>query len=306
MYHDKYAQANHFNLLLPRGNCCSAPVPENTASSVSIDLENGGNSYAKAVKQMSQTHPSFKPHLIKSTESKQPGQDLTSLSTKTLSSNSKKIAEKPTQSSEATTAKQTSCVKQLNPATCTKPSAVQQPSYSTMTSSQTLTDKTSCTTTKQPSCKQAIATITGSNFDQMDVEKIKAFISARGVQVSTYRKTELIQLAKAIAFMDLPTGPEFENESIDECLSRRLTLPVGQKILNPFQMASLTNDFSQLPPSGLMDIFNHQIMSKTDYDKSKLSSWRSFEEYNLCTNGHVQSLGVNTTEDLDGSTFLCL
>ena len=44
-------------------------------------------------------------------------------------------------------------------------------------------------------------------------------------------------------------------------------------------------------------------MSKTDYDKSKLSSWRSFEEYNLCTNGHVQSLGVNTTEDLDGSTF---
>ena len=190
MYHDKYAQANHFNLLLPRGYCCSAPVPENTASSVSIDLENGGNSYAKAVKQMSQTHPSFKPRLIKSTESKQPGQGLTSLSTKTLSSNSKTIAEKPTQSSEA--------------------------------------------------------------------------------------------------------------------LSRRLTLPVGQKILNPFQMASLTNDFSQLPPSGLMDIFNHQIMSKTDYDKSKLSSWRSFEEYNLCTNGHVQSLGVNTTEDLDGSTFLCL
>ena len=75
------------------------------------------------------------------------------------------------------------------------------------------------------------------------------------------------------------------------------------KILNPFQMASLTNDFSQLPPSGLMDIFNHQIMSKTYYDKSELSSWRSFEEYNLCTNGHVQSLGVNTTEDLDGSTF---
>ena len=98
MYHDEYAQANHFNLLLPRGSCCSAPLPENTASSVSIDLENSGNSYAKAVKQMSQTHPSFKPHLIKSTESKQPGQDLTSLSTKTLSSNSKTIAEKPTQS----------------------------------------------------------------------------------------------------------------------------------------------------------------------------------------------------------------
>ena len=39
MYHDEYAQANHFNLLLPRSGCCSAPLPENTVSSVSIDLE---------------------------------------------------------------------------------------------------------------------------------------------------------------------------------------------------------------------------------------------------------------------------
>ena len=152
MYHDEYAQANHFNLLLPRGSCCSAPMPENTASSVLIDLENGGNSYAKAVKQTSQTQPSFKPHLIKATESKQLGQDLTSLNTKTLSSYSKTTAKRPTQSPEATTAKQTASVKQLNPATCTKPS--------TMTSSQTTTDKTSCTTTKQPPSKQAIATST--------------------------------------------------------------------------------------------------------------------------------------------------
>ena len=56
MYHDEYAQANHFNLLLPRGSCFSPPLPENTASSVSTDLGNSGNSYAKAVKQMPQTH----------------------------------------------------------------------------------------------------------------------------------------------------------------------------------------------------------------------------------------------------------
>ena len=36
--------------------------------------------------------------------------------------------EKPTQSPEATSAKQTSPVEQLNPTTCTKPSAL-QPSY---------------------------------------------------------------------------------------------------------------------------------------------------------------------------------
>ena len=66
-------------------------------------------------------------------------------------------------------------------------------------------------------------------------------------------------------------------------------------------MTSLSNDFSQLPPFGLMDIFNHVIMSKIDYVKGMLSSWRSFEEYNLCLNGHIQSLEFKSVQDLDGS-----
>ena len=87
-------------------------------------------------------------------------------------------------------------MKRLHPAKCTKPSAVQQPSYSTMTSSQTSTDKTAWTTTKQPSSKLATTASTCPNFDQMDVKQIKAFISSQDVQVSTYRNPELIQLAK--------------------------------------------------------------------------------------------------------------
>ena len=83
----------------------------------------------------------------------------------------------------------------------------------------------------------------------------------------------------------------------------RLTLPAGLKIPDPFQMISFSNDFSQLPPFGLMDIFNHLIMSATEYDKDMLSSWRSFEGYNLCLNGHVERLGVKTVQDLDGSIF---
>ena len=71
----------------------------------------------------------------------------------------------------------------------------------------------------------------------------------------------------------------------------------------PFQMALLSNDFSQLPPIKMMDIFNHLIMGKTDNDKSTLSFWRSFKEYDICMNGHVQSLGVNGTKGLDGSIF---
>ena len=44
-------------------------------------------------------------------------------------------------------------------------------------------------------------------------------------------------------------------------------------------------------------------MSKTDYEKVMLSSWRSFEVYNLCLNGHVQNLDVKSVKDLDGSNF---
>ena len=68
-------------------------------------------------------------------------------------------------------------------------------------------------------------------------------------------------------------------------------------------MASLSSDFSQLPPVGIMDIVNHLIMSSTGYDYRMLSSCHSFEEYDLSANGHVQSLGVNGTKGLDGSIF---
>ena len=95
----------------------------------------------------------------------------------------------------------------------------------------------------------------------MDVKQIKAFISSQGVQVSTYGKPVLIQLAKSVTLVDLPTDPDCESESIDKCLLRSLALPAGQKILAPFQMASLPSDFSQLPPIGIMEIFNHPIIS---------------------------------------------
>ena len=124
-------------------------------------------------------------------------------------------------------------MKQLNLATCTKPSAVHYPSYSTITSSQTSTDKSACNITKQPPSKIAITTSTNPNFDQMDVKQIKALISAQHVQVSIYHKPELIQLVRAVAFVDLPTDPDFESEFIDECLLRCLVLPVGQKFWTP-------------------------------------------------------------------------
>ena len=354
-YYDDYAQANHFNLLLPQGNCCNAPPPENKPSSVVIDLDNVGQSYASAVKQSSKTCP---PTKISSTTTnttnqspqthptKQRKGNLSSTDTAAKKSSSAcssiDSAKQPSQATyfkqrsptstkanhkqptpaNVTTAKQTSAnfeatqpsqplknfVKQSFPAptngTTPKTNSAMESSQDPAPKAKNPSPATKTTTTQpsstSTSSKQPYAT---PNFDNMDIKAIKEFISARGVQVSNYRKPQLIELAKAIASMDLPIDPDFENCSIDECLIRRLTLPAGLKIPDPFQMSSLSHDFSQLPPFGLMDIFNHLIMSKTDYDKAMLSSWRSFEEYNLCLNGHVQSLGVKTVQDLDGSTY---
>ena len=116
IYYDFYAQANHFNLFLPEGSCCIAPPPENTASSVSVDLSNTGKSYASAVKQTSQASPSVKlpSTSTKATLSKQPCQALTSHNTAAASSNTKTRVNKPSMSPEATAAKKSS-VKQPTP-----------------------------------------------------------------------------------------------------------------------------------------------------------------------------------------------
>ena len=68
-------------------------------------------------------------------------------------------------------------------------------------------------------------------------------------------------------------------------------------------MEHLSNDFSNLPNFGLMDVFNHLIMSKTEYDKEMLASWRRFDEYTLCQNGHVRSIQNRIVYDKDDSKY---
>ena len=102
--------------------------------------------------------------------------------------------------------------------------------------------------------------------------------------------------------MNARTDPDFENDSIN-CLKKRLTMPVGKKVPDPFQMKNLSNDLSQLHPFGLLDIFNHLKMSKNEYDKEMLSSWRSFDEYSLCLDGHARHLEVEVVKDSDGVKY---
>ena len=156
-----------------------------------------------------QPAPAAKPTATKQPSVRQQAPPATPTTAKRLPASSS--VKQPAPATKVTAAKQPSPVKKTVPATT--PTSAKQPSASSsMTSYLTSTDKP--TAMKQPSSQQAITTA-DHEFDKMDVKEIKRFISARGVQVSTYRKSELIQLAKAVASMNLPNDPDFENDSID-------------------------------------------------------------------------------------------
>ena len=70
----------------------------------------------------------------------------------------------------------------------------------------------------------------------------------------------------------------------------------------PFTITEYSNDLSVLTPFGLLDVFDH-LMSSEDYDKEKLSSWRSFDERILSRIDMGRPLGVKTVKDCDNTTL---
>ena len=144
---------------------------------------------------------------------------------------------------------------------------------------------------------------TEHKFKEWTVRKLKDFVGQRGVPTSNCKKSELIELAKAAEDVKLPVDPDFENDSLKACLEERLTLPAGKQVPDPFVMTHLSKDMSCLPSFGLLDIFNHLIVSKTEYDKEMLASWRTFDEYKLHQNGHVRDLNRVMVYDNDDSAY---
>ena len=114
------------------------------------------------------------------------------------------------------------------------------------------------------------------DFERMKVKELKEYIQIRGVPVSAYKKPDLINLAKSLCEMNTDIDPDFRDGPTDNILKDRLTLPSGTVIADPFKMEHLSNDFSNLPNFGLMDVFNHLIMSETEYDKEMPSFMEKF------------------------------
>ena len=340
--HDSNPATNHFNLLQAEGDCCSAPKPENVREDMTIDLVNIGkeafknlttsmpssSSKSKEVKKptssikTSKTTARKQPHVKKSlqnTYNKSLGvQKMKGMSSKNLEGPLCPPDELSTPTCISTT---TSDVNRNKKTTLRKTSkATKSNSISSKCSrinshvrENTKKDihvpllkkmKQECPhETMQCKIDKKLSDKEIPDFENMRVKELKDYIQQRGVPVSTYKKPDLVLLAQSLHQMNASVDPDYREDCIEHCLDEHLTLPAGKRVPDPFKMSNVSSDFSSLPTFGLMDIFNHLIMSKTEYDKDMLASWRSFDEYTLFKNGHVRSLQHKIIFDNDDSKF---
>ena len=125
-----------------------------------------------------------------------------------------------------------------------------------------------------------------SDFNAMNVAELKKYLQERGVSVTGYLKTSLVEIASAVERMGLPVDPNFEKDKtndVDKLIIRDMLIP------NPFSLKTM-NNFNSSPPFGLYDIFNYLIYHSTDYDKQGLAAYKSFDDYRLFDDGYVESL----------------
>ena len=61
---------------------------------------------------------------------------------------------------------------------------------------------------------------------------------------------------------------------------------------------TMTNNFTDSPPFGLYDIFNHLIYHATEYDEQSLASYKSFDDYRLFQDGYLRSLKTVSINDV--------
>ena len=116
-------------------------------------------------------------------------------------------------------------------------------------------------------------------------QNLKKHWQERGVSVSGYLKTSLVEIASAVEGIVLPVHPNFEKDQTtgaDKLIINDILIP------NPFSLKN-ENNFNSSPPFGLYDISNYLIYHSTDYNKQGLAASKSFEDYRLFDEGYVES-----------------
>ncbi|KXJ08857.1 hypothetical protein AC249_AIPGENE14738 [Exaiptasia diaphana] len=112
------------------------------------------------------------------------------------------------------------------------------------------------------------------SIPQLNIAKETAFPST----------TFVVQIASSVQRLYQPKQQQPDkDESSDSVVINDVT------IQDPYTL-DVKSDFSNSPPFGLYDIFNFLIYNTTTYDKQGLAAYKSFEDYRLFYDGHVESL----------------
>ncbi len=131
-------------------------------------------------------------------------------------------------------------------------------------------------------------------FTSKTVPQLKTYLKDRGVTFTGYIRHELITLCECVASLDLPVVKDISDVS---CASQALShLNINS---DPFLFQGYSNNSSQCPEIGLYDVFNYLVSFRPDYDRRKLRAYKSFQDYRLFADGHVNSVEyVDATDNI--------
>lgn len=134
------------------------------------------------------------------------------------------------------------------------------------------------------------------DINSLRLPELREYLRARGVTITGYNKAALQEIALSVYALNLPVDPDYQQDSVLRDIKvklKRARLPDK----NPLELAGYTADFTDIPLFGLIDVFNYMIFNKSDYDGKKLKGYKSFEDYRLFYDGHVESLEYNHIAD---------
>lgn len=137
--------------------------------------------------------------------------------------------------------------------------------------------------------------MSSDKFSKYTVAQLKRYLQDRGVTVSGFRRQLLLEVASAVDRCQLPTDPDYQNVDAKVTIDDKLKA-VGLQD-SPWSMNDFSSDLSDIPDFGLYDIFNYLLCSRADYDRRKLKAYKSFEDYRLYYDGHVELLEYKNLTD---------
>ena len=133
------------------------------------------------------------------------------------------------------------------------------------------------------------------NISGLRLPELQKYLKARGVTITGYNKAALKEIALAVERLNLPVDPDYQQDSVLSDIKGKLR-KAGLPDKNPLEIEGYTTDFMYIPEFGLIDVFNYLIF-KSDYDGKKLKGYKSFEDYRLFYDGHVETLQYNGISD---------